>query len=257
MLIFAVAYHVLPRFTGRPLYSERLTLWHFYLANVSLPLVIIAVPLSWTHPSGRVLAVAAAGGLAASFLVFVFNMTKTLFSKNASTDFLRCPMDNDDCVVLDVRPILASGRDPFTDIMAAVGGLPAGKRLKILNSFEPVPLPRARRQGLRPRDDARRGNIRDRVLQKGRGRDGPRPIRSLGPARRGGGVVEIDVRGLEPPEPMVKILETLNTLPPGARLVVHHHRDPALLYDKLDARGYRAKTEKIDEGHYLVTIVPK
>lgn len=81
MLIFAVAYHVLPRFTGRPLYSERLTLWHFYLANVSLPLVIIAVPLSWTVPSARVLAVAAAGGLAASFLVFVFNMTKTLFSK--------------------------------------------------------------------------------------------------------------------------------------------------------------------------------
>jgi cbb3-type cytochrome oxidase subunit 1 len=57
MLIFAVAYHVLPRFTGRPLYSERLTLWHFYLANVSLPLAIIAVPLSWTHQSGRVLAV--------------------------------------------------------------------------------------------------------------------------------------------------------------------------------------------------------
>ncbi|MBI1865059.1 MAG: cbb3-type cytochrome c oxidase subunit I [Nitrospirae bacterium] len=55
MLIFAVAYHVLPRFTGRPLYSERLTLWHFYLANVSLPLVIIAVPLSWTVSSARVL----------------------------------------------------------------------------------------------------------------------------------------------------------------------------------------------------------
>lgn len=167
-------------------------------------------------------------------------------------------MDNDDCVVLDVRPILASGRDPFTDIMAAVGGLPAGKRLKILNSFEPVPLYHVLGGKGFDHETTLVGETYEIVFfRKAGGETVPDPSAPSAPHGGAGGVVEIDVRGLEPPEPIVKILETLNTLPPGARLVVHHHRDPALLYDKLDARGYRAKTEKIDEGHYLVTIVPK
>lgn len=167
-------------------------------------------------------------------------------------------MNSDECVVLDVRPILASGRDPFKDIMAAVNGLPPGKSLKILNTFEPVPLYNVLGGKGFDHETKRVGEIYEIVFFRRAG-GGTAPDTSAPSAPRGGagGVVEIDVRGLEPPEPMVKILETLNTLPPGARLVVHHHREPALLYDKLDARGYRAKTEKIDEGHYLVTIVPK
>ncbi len=172
-------------------------------------------------------------------------------------------MNNDDCVVLDVRPILASGRDPFTDIMAAMNALPPGKSLKLLNTFEPVPLYHVLGGKGFDHETKQVGDIYEIVFFRRAGGD----VAPLGGAGGSSGgrvppgppdkTVEIDVRGLEPPEPMVKILETLNTLPPGTRLVVHHHREPALLYDKLDARGYRAKTEKIDEGHYLVTIVPK
>lgn len=36
MLIYGVAYHIIPRFQGRPLYSERLAYLHFWLANVGL-----------------------------------------------------------------------------------------------------------------------------------------------------------------------------------------------------------------------------
>lgn len=36
MMIYGVGLHVLPRFAGRPLYSERLADWQLYLANLGL-----------------------------------------------------------------------------------------------------------------------------------------------------------------------------------------------------------------------------
>jgi len=36
MMIYGVAYHILPRFSGQPLWSEKLSKWHFYLANIGL-----------------------------------------------------------------------------------------------------------------------------------------------------------------------------------------------------------------------------
>src|SRR5215216_2837832 len=36
MMIFGVAYHVMPRFTGRPLYNARLALSHVWIANIGL-----------------------------------------------------------------------------------------------------------------------------------------------------------------------------------------------------------------------------
>lgn len=69
--------------------------------------------------------------------------------------------------------------------------------------------------------------------------------------------VDLDVRGLEPPQPMVRILEKLAELGPGARLRVRHHREPVFLYEKLRQRGYAARTEKQGEGLYLVHIAPE
>lgn len=43
-------------------------------------------------------------------------------------------------IVIDARPIIAAGGDPFDEIMAAVGALLPGQALVILNSFEPFPL---------------------------------------------------------------------------------------------------------------------
>ncbi len=36
MMIYGVGLHVLPRFSGRPLWSERLANWQFYVANLGL-----------------------------------------------------------------------------------------------------------------------------------------------------------------------------------------------------------------------------
>lgn len=42
--------------------------------------------------------------------------------------------------VLDVRPIIARGDDPFEQIMAAAARLPVGGALVVVNTFEPFPL---------------------------------------------------------------------------------------------------------------------
>lgn len=50
--------------------------------------------------------------------------------------------------------------------------------------------------------------------------------------------IPIDNRGLEPPQPMVRILEALPNLGPGDRLVVQMDREPLLLYPELERRGF-------------------
>ncbi len=42
--------------------------------------------------------------------------------------------------ILDVRPIIAAGDEPFDMIMSAVGELADDDELTILAPFEPVPL---------------------------------------------------------------------------------------------------------------------
>lgn len=41
MMIYGVGYHVLPRFTGHPLWSRRLPGWHWWMSNVGLSLMVI------------------------------------------------------------------------------------------------------------------------------------------------------------------------------------------------------------------------
>lgn len=40
-LIYGIALHVLPRFSGQALYSERMANWQLYVANIGLPLMIV------------------------------------------------------------------------------------------------------------------------------------------------------------------------------------------------------------------------
>ena len=48
----------------------------------------------------------------------------------------------------------------------------------------------------------------------------------------------LDLRGLEPPEPMVRILAALDELPDGVRLQVVLDREPHPLYRILARNGY-------------------
>jgi hypothetical protein len=53
--------------------------------------------------------------------------------------------------------------------------------------------------------------------------------------------VHIDVRGLDAPRPLVAILQLIDSLPRDRAVVVHHDRDPLLLYPELAERGWSAE----------------
>lgn len=67
-------------------------------------------------------------------------------------------------------------------------------------------------------------------------------------------LVELDVRGLEPPLPMVKILEALAALPTGATLAVHADGHSALSYSQLEQRGFTYSDAKLPDGTHLTLI---
>jgi uncharacterized protein (DUF2249 family) len=48
----------------------------------------------------------------------------------------------------------------------------------------------------------------------------------------------VDNRGLQPPEPMVRILAALASLPEGGEVVALMDREPLLLYPELERRGF-------------------
>ena len=68
------------------------------------------------------------------------------------------------------------------------------------------------------------------------------------------GVLEMDVRGLEPPIPMVRILEALETLPAGTAMLAHTDRRPMFLLEELPRRGYSSECEPSPEGGYVTHI---
>lgn len=79
MMIFGVAYHVLPRFTGRSLHSTTLAKAHLILANAGLGLMVAGflARVTWAMPGTIALAI---GGMtnAAGAIAFIYNLWKTL-----------------------------------------------------------------------------------------------------------------------------------------------------------------------------------
>jgi len=55
------------------------------------------------------------------------------------------------------------------------------------------------------------------------------------------GAAHIDVRGLPPPQPLVAILRRVHMLGAGGELIVHHDRDPMMLYPELAEIGWDAE----------------
>ena len=66
----------------------------------------------------------------------------------------------------------------------------------------------------------------------------------------------VDARGLEPPEPMEKVMQTLALLRPGQSIRMLLHREPFPLYALLAERGYRHETRMEADGSYVILIRP-
>jgi cbb3-type cytochrome oxidase subunit 1 len=79
MMIFGVAYHVIPRFSGHPLHSRRLAGAHWWLANTGLALFVSGFILG-PHVGRPALVLVALGGVAAAAggYCFIYNLWRTL-----------------------------------------------------------------------------------------------------------------------------------------------------------------------------------
>jgi heme/copper-type cytochrome/quinol oxidase subunit 1 len=79
MMIFGVAYHVIPRFTGHQLHSRTLAGRHWWIANIGLLVLVVGFSLA---PSigRRAIPVLATGGVvsALSAYAFIYNMWRTI-----------------------------------------------------------------------------------------------------------------------------------------------------------------------------------
>ena len=145
-------------------------------------------------------------------------------------------------VDVDVRPILRAGGEPFEQIMEAVNVLKPGEGLRLFATFKPTPLLHVlgskgfthvskeldggewevvfSPSGTPPTNEASVGTTAHNDTLW------PEPIKNL------------DNRELDPPEPMVKILATAETMQPGEVLAALLRREPLFLFPELAKRGH-------------------
>ena len=79
MMIFGVAYHVIPRFTGHPLHSRRLGGLHWWIANSGLILMVTGFGLGPTIGRAAMPILATGGVLSAlGAYTFIYNVWRTI-----------------------------------------------------------------------------------------------------------------------------------------------------------------------------------
>ncbi len=75
-LYIGIGYHILPRFRGNPLHSEKMAWWQFWLANVGLVGLLVFLSVgAYQHSDGiRVTQVVFGATLALSIYLFSYNI---------------------------------------------------------------------------------------------------------------------------------------------------------------------------------------
>jgi uncharacterized protein (DUF2249 family) len=164
-------------------------------------------------------------------------------------------------ITLDVRADLRAGREPFSIIMEAVAALPVEQSLCILAPFEPVPLIELLgRQGFQHTARANAAGDWEVLFTR---RSGGSPIEVLPPVRPPGGgdaaeppleIIDLDARGLEPPQPLVTVLEAVGRLPDQTELRAHTDRRPMHLYEQLKERGFTGESQEQSDGSFITHI---
>lgn len=71
-----------------------------------------------------------------------------------------------------------------------------------------------------------------------------------------GDEILIDARGLEPPEPLEKVMAALHLLRLGQSIRLLLHREPFPLYPLLAQQGYGHETTAQSDGSYVILIQP-
>lgn len=164
-------------------------------------------------------------------------------------------------ITLDVRPDFRSGQHPCDKIQGAIGNVRPGETLRLLVPFEPVPIYEvARNKGLTHASKPIGGGEWE-VLFSVATEANPLPPRVESPACGCGcnatepaEILDVDARGLEPPQPMVKILEVLAAFSDNAVLRARTDRRPVHLYPILESRGFTGESEEQTDGSFITLI---
>jgi uncharacterized protein (DUF2249 family) len=162
-------------------------------------------------------------------------------------------------VTLDVREDLRQGREPLSKIMDVVGQMHPDEKLLLVVPFEPAPLFSVLgQQGFDHQSKRLQSGDWEVLFTRRSGEVTPfvRPARPPCSAVKTEPteIIAFDARGLEPPQPMVKILEALAVLPAGAELRAHTDRRPMHLYAQLEERGFAGETEEQKNGSFITKI---
>jgi hypothetical protein len=186
-------------------------------------------------------------------------------------------------VEVDVRDDLRAGREPFSRIIAAMSTLAPSGVVHLRTTFEPVPLysvlgkRRFLHEAQAHADDDwsvwfwRPNGDRDAAVATGTpaiADAGAQPGGNAMPKPQRGGAesatdlsttpppneVLLDVRGLEPPEPLVRTLAALELLPDGGTLIQINARVPQFLLPILAERGFGCEIDDSGGDRVLVRI---
>ena len=166
-------------------------------------------------------------------------------------------------IPLDVRAMLAEGNDPLKLIQQYVKELKPGQVLKIINTFEPTPLIKLlEKLGFESYVDliekdlietyfyrTKTTEVTQDTLSESENNDWDMLMEKFRDK-----LVNIDVRHLEMPGPMMAILEELDKMDHDKALFVHHKRIPVFLLSELKDRNFEYRINEISDSEVFLLI---
>lgn len=148
--------------------------------------------------------------------------------------------------------MIAEGNDPFETVVAAYDRLTSGESMILVAPFMPAPLVSflERRGGKTAVLQNERGLVKISVLswKRNTAANGICPVIAETGA--------LDLRGLEPPEPMVRILEAIEAAKAGGQVKALLSRRPGHLVDMLTRRGFPVQLTSEGENYGLTVSIP-
>jgi len=167
-----------------------------------------------------------------------FKLQEEIIENRSSADLQFQPPAEENVVTFDVRPILAINGDPLKAILAQIKGLNEHKCLKIVNTFEPIPLINLlRKKGFGAHTDTIATDVVETYffrLESGV-EEAPQSNHqdlysnfSVILNKYQGRLRTIDVSMLEMPLPLHTILNTLSQLSIDEALFVHHKKSSGI-----------------------------
>lgn len=170
----------------------------------------------------------------------------------------------DQIIDFDVRALLTSGQDPLSLILEKIKTIQAGQALKIINTFEPIPLVKMlEKKGFIIHIDKVAEDLVETYFYKPT--EAKEVEEEVSETNDGTGwgalitrfknnLIKVDVREMEMPKPMHTILGELENLSKENALFVYHKRIPVFLLPELAEQGFEYRIQEINDGEVHLLI---